>query len=241
MMPPEAVTLTRDGSARGSGVWAPLDTGDFETLALAVAFLVATAPPSASRGPEERMAAGLAALPESDRRVFELDRQREDGTRTTARGNRRRDGLVGARGRGRIRRISQALWRANPPPPTDTGSTGLHVVRSSGEDISVASTWGEPSTVVSLALTLVEAISEGLEWRPASPDGDDGEICRRRARWRRSGSSRRQDSSRSRSRARRRATGTGRAPRPQDWQRLLGVLGDPRCDFTTDDQPTGAS
>ncbi len=240
MRPPEAVTLRRDGSASGSEVWAPLDTGDFETLALAVAFLVATAPPPGP-GPEARLAAALAALPESGRRVFELDRQREDGTRTTAAEIAAETGLSEHEVGDAIRRISQALWRANPPPPTDTGSTGLHVVRSSGEDISVASTWGASSTVVSLALTLVEAISKGLEWRPASPDGNDGEML-----W---------------------APGSIAplwiAPPPgqlpfevtcpkrgdghlvarrhrQTGNVFWGCSAYPRCDFTTNDQPTGA-
>lgn len=244
MMPPSHVTLRHDGSASGGDVLASLDTGDFETLALAVAFLVATAPPPGP-GPEERVAAAVAALPESDRRVFELDRQHDDGTRATAAEIAAETDMSERAVEDAIQRINKALMRANPHPPTDIGSSGLHVVRSSGEDISVASTWDAPSPVVYFVQRLVEPISKGLEWRPASPDGRGGEIL-----W-----------------------GSGLSPiwiaRPwippppeqlpfevvcpktsdghlvarrhgQTGHVFWGCSAYPRCDFTTDDPPTGA-
>lgn len=175
MMPPEEVTLRRDGSARGREVWAPLDTSDFETLALAVAFLVATAP-LPGPGPEERMEAAMAALPESDRRVSELHHQRADGTWPTVAEIAAETGLSKHDVADAIRKTIRAMHRAVPLPPTDTGSTGLHVVRSSGEDFGVGSEWGAPSAVVGVAHRLVNEISRGLDWRPVSPDDNGREI-----------------------------------------------------------------
>ncbi len=240
MMPPEAVTLARDGSARGGEVWAPLDTDDFETLALAVAFLIATAPP-ASPGSEDREAAALAALPELDRQVFELHRQRDDGTWPSAKEIAAETCTSEDEVGERIRRVIRALNRANPPPPTDVGTTGLHVARSSEEDIGVASTWGAQSAVVHVARRLVNEISKGLDWRSASPDGD-----RREIRWTpgsmvpfliepppeqlpfevacpKTGEGHL---------VARRAHETGLV--------FWGCSAYPRCDFTTNDQPTGA-
>ncbi len=239
MLPPEAVTLARDGSAHGDGVWAPLHAGDFETLALAVAFLMATAPP-AGPSPEDREAAALAALPESDRRVFELHRQRDDGTCPSASEIAADTGVSEYEVGETIRRAVRALSKANPPPPTDVGSTGLHVVRVSGEDIGVASTWGAPSAVVDVAHRLVFEISRGLDWRPVSPDGD-----RREIQWLRDSLAplwiapppeqlafevtcpKRGDGHLVARRARR----TGLV--------FWGCSAYPRCDFTTEDQPTG--
>jgi ssDNA-binding Zn-finger/Zn-ribbon topoisomerase 1 len=243
MMPPERVTLARDGSARGGEVWAPLGTDDFETLALAVAFLMATAPPAPPVGPspEDREAAALAALPELDRQVFELRREREDGTWTTAAEISAQTGLSEREVGDAITRAIRALVRANPPPPTDVGSTGLHVVRIPGEDIGFASTWGAPSAVVHVAHRLVNEISRGLDWRPVSPDGDRREIlwapgsmvpflvepppeqlpfevtCPKRG---------------DGHLVARRARQTGLV--------FWGCSAYPRCDFTTNDQPTGS-
>jgi len=240
MMPPEAVTLARDGSARGREVWAPLDTGDFETLALAVAFLMATAPP-AGPSPEDREAAALAALPELDRRVFELHRQRDDGTWPSASEIAAETGVSEHEVGETLRRVIRALSKANPPPPTDLGSTGLRVVRISGEEIGVASTWGAPSAVVHVAHRLVNEILRGLDWRPVSTGGDRREIlwapgsmvpilvepspeqlpfevtCPKRA---------------DGHLVARRARQTGLV--------FWGCSAYPLCDFTTHDQPTGA-
>ena len=208
MMPPEAVTLARDGSARGGEVWAPLDTGDFETLALAVAFLMATAPPP-SPSPEDRGAAALAALPESDRRVFELHRQRDDGTWPSAKEIVAETGVSEHEVGETIRRVIRALVEGEPAPANGHGEHRP----ARGPDL-----WGGHRLRLHVGRAIGGRLTSPTGSSTRSPGGSIGDrsrlmatgarSCGRRVRWCHSWSNRLRNSSRSRSHARRGATGT---------------------------------
>ena len=244
MAPPESVVLRRDGGARGGmadELAASIDPADFDTLALALAFARETAvPPSPSVDPEAAYDAALAAFPARERLIFAMRQPRDDGTWPTVAEIAVGAGVTVEAAGDIIDRIDRALRRAVPPPPTDTGSTGVRITRSAGEEITAASAWGSPSDLVSIASRLVGEISFGLEWRPVSSAAGDG----RRGRWAPLAIAPAQkppDPLPFEVTCPKRADGILVAHRARRTGGVFwGCSRYPRCDFRTDDSPTGA-